>query len=131
MRVLSLASLLLATTACATAPPPFTVSALGGEGTLRCAATELRAAGYDVDVSDTSAEASRVQQLAPAEAKRDVVALTLVSGPERLVRADVRRWNYSPALHDVPVNRQQVQPVSVDEETSTQVSRIMRSCRTP
>lgn len=130
MRAFPLATLLFATTACATAPPPFTVSALGGESTLRCATTEFRAAGYDVDVAGTSTEASRTQQLGPAEANRDIVALTLVDGPEPLVQAAVRRWSYSPSLHNLPVNRQQVRPVSVDEETSTEVSRIMRSCQT-
>ena len=128
MRPLSLATLLLAAAACAGAPPPFTVSALGGEDTFRCVATELRADGYDVEVTGTSAEASRVEQIAPAEANRNLIALTLADGPEGLVRADVRRWNYSPSLHDLPVSRQQLQAVSVDEETSTQVSDVMRSC---
>ena len=129
MRAASLATLLLiAAAGCASTPPPFTVSALGGESTFRCATTELLAAGYAVDVSGTSAEANRVERLAPAGANRNVVALTVVDGPEGTVQADVRRWNYSPALHDLPVERQQVQPVSVDDETGTELSRIMRTC---
>lgn len=129
MRAVGLASLLFAASACATAPAPFSVSAPGGEGAFQCAAAELRAAGFDVEMSDTSAEATRVERLAPAEANREQVALTLVEGTEGLVRADVRRWHYGPALHGLPVDRQQAQPVSVDEETSAQVDRIMRSCQ--
>jgi len=131
MRIASLAALVLATTACATAPPPFTVSAFGGDATLRCAVTELTAVGYDVDVTDTLVQASRTQQVAPAEANRDIVDLSLVGGDEPIVRASVTRWKYSPSLHNLPVDRQQVQPVSVDEETSTQVNRIMRGCESP
>jgi ABC-type amino acid transport substrate-binding protein len=129
MRMLSLTTLLLAAAACAGAPPPFTVSAVGGESTFQCATSELRAVGYEVDVSGTTAEANRVERLAPAGANRNLVALTLVDGSEGLVRAAARRWTYSPALHDLPVNRQQLQPVSVDDETSTELSRIMRSCQ--
>lgn len=118
---------------CATASPGVVQTAPARADAFECAKDLLAGRGYElreVDVSAQTFEAEVHRAYPPTGAVREIIA-AVVSRPEGAaaeLRVSVRAFDYRPAQHGLPINRQEISEIRPSEQVVADGAQVLESC---
>ena len=117
---------------CATTSPAVVMTAPAGRAAVACAARVLEERGYDLRKPDKPGETLQAERrlvYAPMGAVREIITASVdgTGTPARL-QATVRAWDYQPAQHDLPIDRQSVTEIRPSREAVTDARAVLEGC---
>ena len=115
---------------CATARPGVVETGPASTDAMSCASSLLNDRGYDVRASDGGAlEAeSRIDRSGQGAVREIITASLDRSSTPAEFTVTTRAWEYQPAQHNLPVDRQSVMEVRPSEEALADAHTVFARC---